>query len=52
MKEFTFYFEGKKKGAIGCFDFYIVTVKADTQEEAHKRLYKTHDHIRMIKVRT
>ena len=52
MHEFTFHFEGRKKGAIGCYDFFIATRKADSVDEARQMLYDEYDHVRVIKVRS
>lgn len=45
MYEYTFYFGGRRIGAIGIMLHYRVTVVADDVQEARRALYNTHEHI-------
>jgi hypothetical protein len=49
---FTAHIYGRRKGAIGCFQNFVVTVDAKNEDDARLKLYDTHqDIIRCIIVR-
>ncbi len=48
MKEFTFLFEAKKKGAIGISEPFSRTVEAEDLEKANLKLYDEFDHIHKL----
>jgi hypothetical protein len=45
MKQFTFSFTGKTKGALGLPQNYIVTTQGENLQAARLALYDTHEHV-------
>ena len=48
LKRFTITFQGRKKGSIGIFEVYTMTIDADDIGAAVSKLYETHEHIRIV----
>ncbi len=48
MTQYTARFRGRTKGAIGILHDCTVKVEADSLEQAHLKLYETHEHIGIV----
>lgn len=51
MKRFTFEFIGRQRGALGINSHFVVTVEAETEEDARLKLYDTHEHISVLQTK-
>ena len=47
MNKYRCFFVGRQAGAQGLFGRFVVTVLANSVEEANLKLYDTHEHISM-----
>lgn len=50
MKKYTFTFTGRLTGAIGKTVKFTKTVEAENIDDAHLKLYDTHEHIKILSV--
>ena len=50
VQTYTLHFTGRRKGAIGIFDYFEITVQAPDPTSALLQAYDTHDHIHQVRM--